>query len=253
VSARSLTLIVLVCVFGSALLGIALRQVLPRQHLDGDAKDIVKLGLGLVSTLAALVLGLLVSSTSTSFNATSNELAATAVKIVQLDRTLSQYGPETAEVRSQLAKGLATAVDAIFSNDRARLALLDNPEALVRTEGTLRAIRGLSPQNDEQRELRSRALGLAYDAVDLRWPIILHVDDAISTPVLVVLASWLCVIFLGWGLFASRTATLVTALFIFAGCASGAIFLILELDGPFTGWVRISDVPMRTALAHLNQ
>jgi hypothetical protein len=241
------------CIFGSALLGIALRAVLPRHHFEHNTEDIVKLGLGLIATLSALVLGLLVSSASTSFQAAGDELTDVAVKTLELDRTLSQYGPETAGARNLLARGYATAVDSIFSGDPAKLAALVSPAGVYRSEGVLYRIRALTPRNEDQRDLRSRALGLAYDAFDTRWLLVLHNSGSISTPLLVALVSWLCVIFLGWGLFAPRNATVLAALFMVALCASVAIFIILELDRPLDGWVRVSDVPMRTALAHLGK
>ncbi len=250
---REIGLIVVSSIFGGALLGLWLRRLLPDRHVGDDAKDIVKLGLSLIGTLAALVMGLLISSASASFNTVSNELTTVTVKVLQLDHLLYQYGPEANDVRELLAGNFAATVDFIFSGDPAQHEAMLNPNAASRQDEVQAGIRRLSPATDEQRELRSRALDLAYDAGAERWYLVLQHAGTISTPVLAVLVSWLCVIFFGWGLFAPRHALMMSALFTFASCATLAIFLVLELDSPFEGWVRVSDAPMRMALAQLGR
>src|SRR4029453_16532929 len=97
---RAVALIVFACVFGSAMFGFFLGKKLPHKHLDNESKDIVKLATGLIATLSALVLGLMVSSAKGTFDQVKSELMQTAVKIVVLDRVLAQYGPEANEVRA---------------------------------------------------------------------------------------------------------------------------------------------------------
>ena len=72
-------------------------------------------------------------------------------------------------------------------------------------------------------------------------------------PFLVVLVFWLTILFISFGLFAPPNATVIATLFVCALSVSGAIFLILELDQPFEGLIRISSAPLRNALAHLGQ
>ena len=81
--------VVFICLFGSALLGSYLRGRLPSQHLSDESISVVKLATGLIATMAALVLGLLVSSAKGTFDTTSAELVGTAAKVVQFDRVLS--------------------------------------------------------------------------------------------------------------------------------------------------------------------
>jgi hypothetical protein len=252
-TAREIGLIVVACIFSSALLGLWLRKRLPDHHVGDDAKDIVKLGLSLIGTLAALVMGLLISSASASFNTVSNELTTVTVKVLELDHLLYLYGPEANAARGLLAKNFDATVEIIFSGDPTQHESMVNPNATSRQDEVQAGIRRLSPATDEQRELRSRALDLAYDASAERWYLVLQHAGTISTPVLAVLVSWLCVIFFGWGLFAPRHALMMSALFTFATCATLAIFLVLELDSPFEGWVRVSDAPMRLALAQLGR
>ena len=169
--------VVLACIFGGALLGLALRARLPDRHLSDDSKDIVKLSIGVVATMAALVLGLLVSSAKGSFDRTEDELTLTASKVVQLDRALAQYGTETAGMRSVLRRNYGNAVDALTSDDPTRLAQLQVRAAAGHIEDLVSAIRGLSPANDVQRELRTRALMLAEDVTANRWLLLLQQHD----------------------------------------------------------------------------
>ena len=104
----AIRLIVLACVFGAALIGMFLRAVLPEQHLSADSKDTVRLGIGVISTMAALVLGLLVASAKNFYDAQSSELTQMSANVILLDRVLAQYGPETKEARDLLRGAVAS-------------------------------------------------------------------------------------------------------------------------------------------------
>jgi hypothetical protein len=247
--ALAIAAVVLTCVFGGALLGRFLRVRLPDHHLGDDSKDIVKLAIGVVATMAALVLGLLVSSAKSSFDRMGDELTVTAAKVVELERALRQYGPETAPIRAGLHTNYGAVVDTLVSQNEARLVQIQSAPANGRIEGLVTAIRDLVPRDEVQRELRVRGIALAQELNASRWLLLLQRHDSISTPLLVVVVSWLTLIFVGFGLFSPpRNMTVVAALFLCAMSVSGAIFLILEMDDPLTGLVRISDVPMRRAL-----
>ena len=94
-SSIGISAIVFACVFGGAMFGVFLRAVLPEHHWNPESKDVVKLGMGLVATMCALILGLLVSSAKSYFDTQSSELTEMSSKIVMLDRLLAHYGPET--------------------------------------------------------------------------------------------------------------------------------------------------------------
>src|SRR6266403_2315127 len=95
-------LIVFACLFGAGLLGICIRAALPEHHLTTDTKDAVRIGMGLVATMAALVLGLLVASTKGAYDNEKSEVTQMAAKLIFLDRVLAIYGPETAKTREML-------------------------------------------------------------------------------------------------------------------------------------------------------
>jgi Protein of unknown function (DUF4239) len=252
-SSLAIALIVFVCVFGSGLFGLYIRASLPNHHLSDDSIGVVKLGTGLIATLSALVLGLLIASAKTSFDKIKDEVTQAAAMVVQLDRALAQYGPETMESRDLLRDAVASAIELIFSEEGSKLAKLDAPERLARMEQMQTKLRELVPRNDAQRSFQSRALELSNELAQMRWLLIAQGEGAIPKPFLVVLVFWLAIIFAGFGLLCAKNATVVAILVVCALSVSGAIFLIEEMDRPLEGLMKISGAPMRNALTHLGQ
>jgi len=252
-SSSATALIVFACVFGSALGGMLLGLVLPEHHWDSNSRDVVKLGTGLVATLAALVLSLLISSAKGSFDRLNDVLLQSAAKLVLLDRTLKAYGPETGAIRDQIKRTYTQSADLLFSGDRTQQLKLDEPETVARLEQIGTEIRDLSPSSDTQRVLQSRALEISGEMSINRWLFLLQTDEPVPVALLVVLVLWLAIIFTAFGLFAPRNGTVIAALFLSSLCATGAIFLILEMNHPLDGIIRVSGVPVRAALAHLGQ
>ena len=111
-SPMAISWIVFACVFGGALLGIFLRSVVPEHHLNADSKDVVKLGMGLIATMSALVLALLIASAKNSHDTQSGEVIQMSADFIQLDRVLARYGPETRDarilLRALIARGIGT-------------------------------------------------------------------------------------------------------------------------------------------------
>lgn len=246
-------LIVFACVFGSAMMGLSLGKVLPDRHLDNEAKDIVKLTTGLIATLSALVLGLLVSSAKGTFDQVNSVLTQNAVKIVVLDRVLAQYGPETSELRAQLKKSYTESTGELTSDDRVQLKKWDSVLGVKRLESGQFALRALTPKNEAQQELRSRAIQLSDEIASSRWFLIIQREGTISVPLLVIMVFWLCVIFAAWGVFSPRNLVVVVALLAASLSVSGATFLILEMDTPLSGWIRVSTIPIQKAIEHLDE
>ena len=252
-SPTAIGLIVLVCVFGGAVLGMFLQKVLPEHYLNDASKDVVKLVTGLIATLAALVLGLLVASAKNSFDTVNEGFRESAAKIILLDRALAQYGPETKDLRDLLKRGFTARLEQFFPKGQSRTSTLSSPQATAAMEGFQQRLRALSPQNDAQRSLQSRALELSDAVTQARWLGIAHEENAIPTPFLVVLVFWLAVMFTSFGLFAPRNAIAIAVLFLGAVSLSAAISLIEELNDPLEGFITISRAPMERALGFLGQ
>jgi hypothetical protein len=228
-----------------------LRPALAQQHLSADTKDSVKLGMGLVGTMAALILGLLVAAAKSAYDAEKSEVTQMAAKIVFLDRVLANYGPEAADTRVVLRGMVEGSLSRIWPDERSHNAQLDPIGS--GTEEVHKAIQKLAPRNDVQQSLKSQAVGVASDLGQLRWLLFEQSGSAIAMPLLIVVIAWLAIIFFSWGLFAPSNSVAIAALLLAAVSVSGAIFLILELDQPFDGLIQISSRPMRNALAHLGK
>src|SRR5262252_8952655 len=248
-SSITISLIVLASVFGGALLGILLRSVLPSHHLSAETKDIVKLGMGLVGTMSALVLGLLVASAKSSYDTQSAELTQLSANIVLLDRGLALYGPETKETRALLRDMVVRFHDQMWSKDAAsRISPPSGGEILYEK------LQGLSPKNDTQRSIQSQALSLVVDMGKTRLLMYQQATaGAVSLPLLVVLVLWLSIIFISFGLYAPFDSAAICSLCLAALSVSGGIFLILEMYTPYVGLVQISDEPMRGVIANLGR
>jgi hypothetical protein len=253
VSTWAITAILFVCVFGGGLLGLLLRSVLPEHHLDDRSKDVVRLGMGLLATIAALVLGLLVASAKSSYDEQKGELDQMSTNVILIDIALAKYGDGARETRKTLRDAVALAIARIWPEDTTQHARV-NPETTADARFFYGKIQDLAPTNDRQRELRSLALQLAVDLGRARWLLVAQEESgAIPLPFLVVLIFWLAALFASFGLFAPPNATVITTLLLCAVSVSGAVFLILELAQPFAGLIKISNGPLRDALAHLGQ
>src|SRR5262245_4834429 len=103
-SSLAIATITFAFIFGGTLLGMFLRTVLPEHHLSPDSKDVVKVGMGLIATMAALVLGLLTGSAKSSVDTQDAELKQMAANVLLLDRTLAHYGPDTKAIREQIRR-----------------------------------------------------------------------------------------------------------------------------------------------------
>ena len=238
------------CVFGGALGGMLLRTMLPEHHLSSETKELVKLGVGLIGTMAALVLGLLVASAKGSYDTRRGELTQMAANTILLDRMLAHYGAETVEIRRGLKVAVARALDRIWHKNG-----VEQSEVQARSAGEIMfdKIQELTPRTDAQRALQSQAESMAISLGQTRWLLFEQSDTSISTPLLVVMVFWLSILFLSFGLFAPRNATALITLLVSAMSIATAIFLILELDSPFSGLIQMSDAPMRNALEVLGR
>jgi hypothetical protein len=250
-SAAAISWIVFACVFAGAVVGMLLSKVLPAHHLSAESKDIVKLGTGLIATMAALVLGLLIGSAQNSFNSHRSEFTQMASNVIVLDRVLAHYGSDASEARHLLRGAVVRMLDQMSPADGSRPVKTEQPAPSG--EVLYDKLQALTPQDDGQRALRAQALSLAFTIGQTRWLMFEQADRSIPMPFLVVLVAWLAIIFVTFGLYAPPNATVVSILIVCALSIAGAIFLILELDQPVGGWIRISTAPLRNALAQLGQ
>lgn len=198
----AISLLTFACVFGGALLGILLRSALPAQHLSGESKDIVRLGMGLVGTIAALVLGLLVASAKSSYDAQRNQLTQLSANVAFLDRILTHYGPEAVETRDLLRDAAVRIGDRLWKKEHTTAS---DPEPNRGVEAIYDKIQQLAPKDDRQRTLQKQALKVANKLGEARWLMYEQSIGSVPSPLLAVLVLWLTIIFVSFGLFPPAT------------------------------------------------
>jgi hypothetical protein len=228
---------------------MALRGIIPQGHLDPDTRDLIKLGVGLIGTMSALVLGLLVASTKGSYDTKRSEIAQMAGNVILLDRVLAHYGPEAGDAREALRSTIATMLGSGRKDPLEQLG----KAAPVGGEAIFEKVQDLVPHTDAQRSLQAQAKSVAIDLGQMRWLLFAQSGSSISTPFLVIVVFWLTVLYLSFGLFAPRNPTALTTLVVSAVSVAGALFLILDLDHPFSGFMQIPDTPLRNALAAIGR
>lgn len=237
----------------SMLLGMFMKGYLPEHHLTGDSRDVIKLGIGMLATLAALALGLLISSAKDTFDTINGDLRLTGSKIILLDRTLALYGPETKESRNQLRGAVQLAIDQIWLNKNNTISIERAAEEHGLDELSQNLAR-LSPQNDDQRRLRLLALELTGGVSETRLLIMEHLGQrSFPMPLLVLLVCWLGIIFFSFGMLAPRNRTVTIVLFVCTLSAASALFLLLELDQPFDGLIKVPSTPLQNALTYISR
>jgi hypothetical protein len=231
-----------------------LRGILPEKHLGAESKDVVKLGMGLIGTMTALVLGLLIASAKSSFDTQRNGLAQLAGNVIFLDRTLARYGKESKAAREMLKSSVADMIERTWPAESSGSGHTAGPaETAGRYEGLYDRIQELAPKNEAQRALQAQAMKIATDIGQARWLLFAEAGSSIPTPFLAVMVAWLTLLLASFALFAPRNATVVLTLLVCALAVSSAVFLILELDQPFGGIIEISSAPLETARAQLGR
>src|SRR5438046_8159474 len=231
------------CIFGGVLLGMLLQKVLPEHHLDTPSKDTIKVGAGMLATFAALVLGLLVSSAKSSFDAMNAGIAQTGAKVILFDHILADYGPEKKDAREQLRHTVASTIERIWpakNTGSGGLRALESVDAAKILQGKLRE---LTPKNYLQKALLAQALQISNDVLQTRLLLMEGQQNTLPSPFLALLIFWLTGLFITFGMFAPRNGTVLAVLLICAVSVSAAIGLGLERNRPRDVAFKYSYVP----------
>jgi hypothetical protein len=246
----AISLIVFVALFGGALLGMHLRTILPANQLSADSKGTMNVGLGLIGTMSALVLGLLVAAAADAYSTQKTELTQISGKFVLLDRLLAHYGPETSEARALMRARVAGLLDQMWPKNSINSPL---PPSATGTEAVYDEIQELSPQNDVQRSIKGQALGVALDIANTRWLMFAQSSFQVQKTLLSVVAFWFAVVFAGFGLQGPRNLTVTLVFFFCALSVAVAILLILDLYNPYRGLIQVPSEPLRYAVEQLGK
>jgi len=255
-TAFTIALISTACIFGGVLLGLWLQNFLPDHHLSNESKDTIKLGAGLLATLSALILGLLVSSAKGTFDTMNAQVTQGAAKLIYLDRLLADYGPETKADREFLRASTTAGIAAIWPEEKlstTQATGLSAYEKMNSMETLQLKLLQLTPTNVVQRQMFTQAEGVCQDLRQSRWMVVEQAQNRLPMPFLAILLFWLTALHFSFGLFAPRNAMVLAVMFTCAVSVSGAIFLILEMNHPLSGIIKVSSAPMLKALQHLGQ
>jgi hypothetical protein len=209
--------------------------------------------LGARLTVAALVLSLLISSAKSSYDTQKAEVQQLGIHLLQLDRILARFGPDATEPRNQLRRIVLADIVRTWPGDGVRADTYDPLLAQREGEELFHRIANLSPKTDAQRLDQSRALQLLVGLWETHRLLDEQAGEDLSWPFLTILVFWLVVLFVGFGLFARLNATVVAALLVGALSVAGAVFLIIEMNRPYRGVMRISSAPIRNALTLMGQ
>lgn len=236
------------CLFGSAFAGTSLARILPKQHLDDDSKKAIERGLGIIGTVAGLVLGLLVASATGAYNAQRGYVIQMSSDIALLDRALAHYGPEAAPVRASLRSDARRLLVEVWPPPGSPS---DTAPGNPRNEVFFDQLEELTPKNALQTSVKGIAINLALDLARTRWLIYEGLASSVSLPLLVMLVFWFCVTFCGIGIFAPRNGTTLVGLALCAIAISGAIYLIVAMYSPFQGLIQIPSTALRDTISRL--
>lgn len=243
-----ITGIIFTCMAGGTLIGFYFRNNLPVFHTKGSSRDVLITAAGMMGTLVALIVGLLLSSANDTYDAANARLTEGGAKAITLDYDLSLYGKEAEPIRKELRAAFVSGIERIWHSEKAgQIDRLFSNRANEMAE-LYKMIQALSPKNDSQSYLKTRALQICSDLLQSRWMIVEQSQEKLPMPFLVMLTCWLTVLFAQLGLMASPNRTTISVLFICALSLSSAIFFILELNEPLVGSIKVSSASLEKAL-----
>jgi hypothetical protein len=241
--------ITLASLCAGTVLGSLIRRRIPEQHLLEDSRDVLKMASGMIATLVALVIGLLVRSSKSSYDQASAGVTQIGAKVILLDRVLERYGPETRAIRRRMSEVIASSIERLWPSGRGMNPSLASIEQSTGVDDVHDMIAQLEPRDETHRILRSHALATSMDLAQFRWLIIEQAQTRLPVVFLGILIFWLTVLFASLGLLAPRNVTTWSSLFVCALSMAGAIYLILEMNRPLEGAVQISPAPLQKALS----
>lgn len=243
-------LLVFGLVYGGALVGILLQKKVPADHRDRQSKEVVQLVMGLIATMAALVLSLLIASTHTYYDTQQEEMQKLARDVVLLDEALARFGPETKAVRQTLRDDVVAATQAISPEEGVGSA---NVAPGGHKQHLFELVQSLQPKTSAQQFDQSKSVELMTAIASTRLLIHEQATNAVPAALVVVMVSWLTLLFVGFGLFARVNATVLVSIGFGAFSVAAAIFLILDMSHPYRGLIHVSSAPIIGALEQINR
>ncbi|MET3590846.1 hypothetical protein ABID26_000225 [Mesorhizobium shonense] len=239
------------CLTGAAIVSLMVYEHFPTHHRQDDTSAVVRLAANLFVVLSSLVLGLMINSAKNTFEAINSNVHTFATDIILLDRTLRQYGPEADGARQSLTAYVQRVVDTSTADSDTTVVPNRLSELLLNQVGDILA--GLTPADARQTAAQQAATQQLQKLIEQRWILAEQSEGAIPAPLIALLVAWLTLIFASFGFRAPRNATIVGTFVISGALAAAAVYLIIDMDAPFSGPIQVSPAPLQRALAELTQ
>ena len=260
----ALTMLIIALMLGSALSGSYLYRLLSERHRSQATMDFVRTIAGLLTTFTALILGLLLNEVNSNFNKAENDLRSYGSTFISLSSDLDVFGSQGKPVRSLLEQYLRSVIIETWPEEKrpsgeyveAKASPQDgevdaeNLGALLKDART--KIQHLEVRSEDERAEQMGCLSRMAAIMDERWKLVSEAHATLSSPLITMMVLWLMIVFASFGVTAPRHIFSAVWIAIIALSSGGAVFTILELDGPLDGVVRVSSEPLRHALYHLD-
>ena len=246
-----IAMVIFLCLAASAFASMAIWPRLPARHRDDDTNNVVRLAANLFGVMTSLMLGLMINSAKNTFESIDHNVHAYATELILLDRTLRLYGPETDAVRQPLVAYVQRVVTTSSQNSETTIAANQLSEHLLTEIGS--RLNALTPPDAVHGSLLQDGRQRLQKVLELRWILVEQSEGAIPWPLIAMLVTWLALIFASFGFRAPKNAITLATLIISAALIAGALYLILDMDVPFSGPIQISPAPLERALAELQR
>jgi hypothetical protein len=239
-------------IFGGGMLGLLLGRVLPEEYRSDATKTIVQTSTGMVSLLAALVLGLLVATAKNKFDTSNQQVEQFAASLMLLNRQLVNYGAEASDTNALLRKYTIAKIAETWPDGPGPKPGPGDSPAWKLLESLEQSLTELAPKTASERSEAATASETAAALAKTTWLQAAEESEHVPHPFVLIMIVWLFVLFVSFGLFAPRNMLVVIALLVGALSIAGAVVLIVDMDSPFEGMIVVSPDPMQEALAKMN-
>jgi hypothetical protein len=249
VDERLVAVVMFACLATASLGSIVIYRRLPSHHREDETLDVLRMIANIFVVMTSLVLGLMINSAKNTLESVDRNIHALAAQLILLDRSLQHYGADAGAARQGLLAYAQRAARTIYHDD----TLIADRETEKLLNAVAASIKALKAQDAEQRALLQSAQQQFLKLVELRWLIVGQSQGTIPPSLVVMVVAWLMLVFASYGCRAPANGLVVASFLAASLLLAGAIYLILDMDRPFTGPVRVSADPLLRAVAEMEQ
>jgi len=241
-------LAVFACLSGASLAMMHFYPRLSERHRDEETNTVVRLIANVFVVMTSLAFGLLINSAKDTFQALDTQVREFATSIVVLDRTLRSFGAEAQQARKHLAAYVRESVERPARSPDALERRHSTAARLLDDLGTALSALDLP---DRHRDALTDARQQYQALTQQRWRLVEQSEGTIPAPLIAMLVAWLTLIYASFGYRAPRNPMVVIMFLASSLLIAASVYLVLDMDVPFSGPIQISDEPLRRALAEI--